>query len=712
MAVTKEPPKKTRRPRGGPRKYETQLESTRNYMRELSHTGRDIGPTASIVNVRRRNSCRLNLKKFCETYLEEAFPLAWSPIHLEMIARMEEAVLHGALYIFACPRATGKTTIARACALWAASYGHCRYVYLIGANVGKAQDSLDSIKTWMRFLPTYIGDFPEISTSIIKLEGQAKRAHGMHQAGVPTAMEWGKDHVSLPTVMSPPNLKGFKGKVAPTSGTRIGVSGLTGDGIRGSLKTLMDGSQLRPDFVLLDDPSTDESAKSPSQNETREALISGAVLGMAGPSKKISAVMPCTVIRQGDLADNLLDRSKHPLWRGTRRRLVDGWPEDRETWELYFEIYRMGALLEPPSTKEANKFYRKNRKAMDKGATATWPARKNDDEVSALQHAMNLYCRDPIVFASEYQNEPLLTDADSEFLTVEEIMDKQHAAKQNEVPLEVETIKCFVDVQKEQFYVQIWGYSARFDGFLLDYFSYPKQPVGYYTKKSIVKTLSGQYPKMGLEGRIYAGLNDLAEVLFAKRWRRLGDGAQMVISRVGIDSRYKTTTIRRFWRDNEQRDKILLCMGAGYGARKKPITQRPVKAGDRKGTHWFYASAKTRAAVRTLEIDTNYWKTFFNLRLCTAINDPGSFSLYKVVTAMEHRMVAEHFVSEYRTMLEGPYGKVDEYAERPGRPDNDFFDCGISCAAVASFDGVKMIGSDTIDKGEEQPAAVDWANWA
>jgi hypothetical protein len=50
--------------------------------------------------------------------------------------------------------------------------------------------------------------------------------------------------------------------MVPTSGSVVGVSGLTGEGIRGSLKTLTTGEMVRPDFVLIDDPQTPESARS------------------------------------------------------------------------------------------------------------------------------------------------------------------------------------------------------------------------------------------------------------------------------------------------------------------------------------------------------------------------------------------------------------------------------------------------------------------
>ncbi|MEO1984754.1 MAG: hypothetical protein ABGZ24_29910, partial [Fuerstiella sp.] len=83
-----------------------------------------------------------------------------------------------------------------------------------------------------------------------------------------------------------------------------------------------DGKAVRPSLVVLDDPQTDESARSLSQCANREAILAGAVLGLAGPGKKISGIMPCTVIRPDDMADNILDRDKHPEWNGERTKMV------------------------------------------------------------------------------------------------------------------------------------------------------------------------------------------------------------------------------------------------------------------------------------------------------------------------------------------------------------------------------------------------------
>lgn len=690
--------------------YARNLASASERGRQISSAGRDIGKIPNIKNVRRRNSTRENLRRFCEVYIPEAFTMRWSDIHLNMIERMEEAVLHGALYGFAMPRGSGKSTVSRAGGLWAISHNHCNYLYMIGANNSKAIDTLDALKTWMRFLPVYAEDFPEIAGPIRAIDGIAIRAKGMISEGDPVLAEWGKELVRLPTVKAPDNLRGFRRQLAPTSGAVIAVSGLTGDGIRGSLKTNRDGSQIRPDFVLLDDPQSDESASSASQNETREKLLSGAVLGMAGPGQSISAVMPCTVIKRGDMVDNILDRSKHPLWRGTRTKMINGWPERMELWEDYFQIYQMNALLEPPDYSQANRFYRRNRAKMDRGAEATWPQRKLANEVSGIQHAMNLYCRDPITFFSEYQNDPMVAQEESEFLNTMQMMEKQHPQGRNKVPLEVETIKAFIDVQKEQFFVVIMGFSDRFDGYVLDYFPFPAQPSEYFTKASLANTLTMNYPNMGLEARIYAGLNDLLDLLFLKSWSREDDGFRMSISRIGIDSRYKTSTLRRVYRDSSYRERLTLCMGIAYGAKRKPITQKVVKAGDRKGSHWFYAHSRN-SSVRTLDVDVSWWKTFIGQRFATALNDNGSFSSFQVSVPQKHRLFAEHLTGEYRVTLEGPYGKADEWDIRPGVQDVDYLDCTVGCAAIASFDGLKMVGADVIERGETQPDPVDWGSW-
>ena len=175
---------------------------------------------------------------------------------------------------------------------------------------------------------------------------------------------------------------------AACSGAAVRVAGITGR-IRGLKHTRPDGKTIRPDLVLIDDPQTDESAASPSQCATREKILSGAILGLAGPGKRIAGLCTVTVIRTDDLADRLLDRTRHPAWQGERTKLVYEWPDADELWGQYAELRREGQRS-GAGTAAADAFYAERQAEMDRGARVAWPARKADDELSAIQHAWNL----------------------------------------------------------------------------------------------------------------------------------------------------------------------------------------------------------------------------------------------------------------------------------------------------------------------------------
>ncbi|UKI33655.1 MAG: hypothetical protein L6W00_09610 [Lentisphaeria bacterium] len=81
----------------------------------------------------------------------------------------------------------------------------------------------------------------------------------------------------------------------------------------------------------------------------------------------------------------------------------------------------------------------------------SWEARFNHDEVSALQHAMNLKFQDEAAFQSEYQNDPLPDDtADDSLLSVDEICAKINGLARRRVPLKCDRLTMFVDVVRQE----------------------------------------------------------------------------------------------------------------------------------------------------------------------------------------------------------------------------------------------------------------------
>jgi hypothetical protein len=284
---------------------------------------------------------------------------------------------------------------------------------------------LDSIKSELENNDRLEEDFSEVCGPVRALEGIHQRAAGQLYRGARTHVGWTAKEIILPTI---------EGSVA--SSAIIKVAGITGR-IRGMKHKRADGKTVRPSLVLLDDPQTDESARSLSQCATREQILAGAILGLAGPGRKIAGLMTLTVVRPADMADRILDREKHPQWQGERTKMMYVFPANEKLWQEYARL-RADGQRNDRGTSEATEFYRVNLLDMDAGAVIAWPARHNPEELSAIQHAMNLKLdQGDAAFWAEYQNQPLAEQTEGEVLSAEVIAAKTNGMKRGEVPVGV-----------------------------------------------------------------------------------------------------------------------------------------------------------------------------------------------------------------------------------------------------------------------------------
>ena len=663
--------------------YEALKERAAARNRALSEAGRDIGELPAVVDAERKAAAERDFQFFCEAYFPMTFHLAWSPDHLKVIARIEQAVLHGGLFALAMPRASGKTCIAECACLWAMLYGHREFVCLIGASEVHAVEMLDSIKMELDGNDLLEADFPEVVHPIRCLDGIANRCSGQLYKGERTHIGWTANEVVLPTM---------PGSLA--SGAIIKVAGITGR-IRGMKYKRADGKTVRPSLVVLDDPQTDESARSLSQCATRERILAGAVLGLAGPGKKISGIMPCTVIRPGDMADNILDRDKHPEWNGERTKMVYRFPANEKLWGKYAEV-RAESLHIHGDMREATAFYEANRQALDEGAEVAWPERFNHDETSAIQHAMNLKLQDEAAFFAEYQNEPLPEKSveDEGLLTAEQIVGKLNGMKRGEVPIGANHLTMFIDVQGKLLFWLVAAWEEDFTGYVVDYGAYPDQKRRYFTLRDAQKTLQHVSKGTGLEGAIYAGLEALSGNHLNREWRR-DDGAHIKIERCLIDANWGTSTdvVYQFCRQSAHAAVLLPSHGRFVGAASMPFVEYKRKRGDRVGFNWRIPNVHGRRAIRHALFDTNFWKSFIHARLAVPMGDKGCLSLFGQ-DAEAHRLLAEHLTAEYRVKTEGRGRVVDEWKMRPDTSENHWLDCLVGCAVAASIQGTVLPGTD------------------
>ncbi len=215
--------------------YAATKDRNRAHAAAISLAGRDIGQLPDPANPARRWKAKTDFRFFCESYFPLTFYLPWSADHLKVIAKIEEAVLHGGLFAMAMPRGNGKTCQAEIACLWAILYGHRDFVSLIGSDEGHAMDMLESIKTELDGNELLTEDFPEVCLPIQSLDGIANRCSGQLYQEERTHIGWTAKDIVLPTLkpvgwLDNPVLRPFVDDdgYSLASGAIVKVAGITG----------------------------------------------------------------------------------------------------------------------------------------------------------------------------------------------------------------------------------------------------------------------------------------------------------------------------------------------------------------------------------------------------------------------------------------------------------------------------------------------------
>lgn len=679
--------------------YDAHREKMAAASRTKSAKGREVGPIPKVVHPKRRAKCAQSLKLFCETYLADRFALEWSDDHVTVLARLEGAILRGGLFSLAMPRGSGKTSMCEAAALWAVLYGHRRFVALVGSSDEAAVELLESIKLLIESNDLLGEDFPEVCHPVRMLEGQTNRANGQTVDQVRTRIGWASKEAVFPTV------KGSK-----ASGSVIQVAGITGR-VRGMKAATADGASIRPDFVIVDDPQTDESAESLGQSAKRERLVTGAVKGLAGPGKTMSMAVPCTVIAPGDLAERLLDRDRNPQFRGERMRMVYAFPERQDLWDRYAEL-RRNSFRAGGEGREATEFYAANREAMDRGAKVAWPARFDPlCEVSGLQAAMNLKIDSPIAFAAEYQNEPLVEALPGmRSLDPDALAARLSGVPRAEVPRECATLTAFVDIGKRVLWYAVAAFDGKFGGSLIDYGPFPAQNRSYFRADDARPTLADAYPDAGSDdARLHLGLRDLTNRVLGTEYRRHETGEPHRVQVCLVDRGWKPEVVHKICRQSAHAAALRPSVGHSVGSTGRPVRQWADAVGEvvsppgQPAWRWGYAKGE-HAIGRRVIFDADQWKGFAADRLTTPAGGFAPLMLPGVPgreSPDAHRMLCDHLGAEFG----GPGRTADtEYEKWQARPnrDNHLWDCVVGCFVAASVAGVRW--SAAVAAGDFDPA--------
>jgi len=661
-------------------RYERHREKSAERQSEQSKAGREIGELPAVVDPARKESCRLNLRLFLETYLSGWFELAWSQVHLKAIEKLQSCALDGGLYCYAMPRGMGKTSLAQGAALWATVYGHRSYVVPIGATQTLADDICESIKEEVEANDILFDDFPEVCYPVRCLEGINQRVAGQTHQGKRTKMELTNGLFVFPTIEG-----------SESSNSCIEAVGITG-AIRGMKRPMKGRKQHRPDFVILDDPQTDESAFSPTQSEWRARIVNGAVLGLAGPRKKIAAVMPCTVIAPDDMCDRLLNPEISPQWSGQRSKMLLSLPTNMDLWDRYAEI-RKQSFIEFSDNRLANDFYAANRSEMDGGAEVSWAERYEPGDLSALQYAMNWRIDRPLSFAAECQQEPLVESLGfgiKEF-DKKELTKRLTGLPRGIVPAECTRLTAFVDIGGEILWYMVAAWNEFFGGSVIDYGTGPAQKSRMFSKRDPRPSLSDVYPGQNSSQRVYSGLSALLPEIFGREYQRQNGGTPLRVERGLIDAGWDEAADAVFRAIVRFPYSIFPSKGFARSTKSLGVNRWKLRPNERGGHYWKITVGEGKRG-RMAVFDTDNWKTFAHAGMSVPVGGNTSITLYGN-DWREHDLLSEHLDAEYAKPQETNNDRYHKWVTRAGGPDNDWLDCLAGCAVAASVTGLKADAS-------------------
>lgn len=456
---------------------------------------------APVADPRRRLAAEADAQVFLETYFAERFFDPWTDDKRAILKAIRYRAQHGGDKAIAAPRGEGKTTIAELeVGVDAIVNGWLKFPLVVAATGPDATRILGNIKREFEFNDILAADYPEVCGPIRDLDGAPQKCGKQKVNGERTRMTWSGEFVQFPMVRLSwcprcywAECRERKGHLeCPSCGhtfqpwmSKASGSVIMCRGLDAAIRGIRVGS-LRPDFCIIDDGETRESAKSEKQIADRIRIIESDLGGLGGGRKRIGRLMLCTVMNSMCVAAQYTDKQQKSSWDGERIGLVKRWPLRKELWEQYIEIRKESQTEGDKQGRAAHRFYIENRAAMDDGVIVSNEFRFSEAiaedgdplEVSTIQHVHNEAADKgwDYVF-NELQNDPQEEEtSDQDKLSPFAVRGSAsgYSGRCNEIPRGVvpdntEWLTAFVDVQHSRLYVVVCAWLDRMRCHVVDY---------------------------------------------------------------------------------------------------------------------------------------------------------------------------------------------------------------------------------------------------
>ena len=617
-------------------------------------------------NPKRREACLADPERFLRTYFEDRYRLAFEKDHHHIIASVVSIAEKGGREAIAAPRGRGKSETVKGMLCYVALKGLSRFMLPIAATTALGERLYQDFKRKLATNELLLEDFPEVCWPVRCLEGAPQRAAKQHVDGELTKIVWTGDYISLPHVPG-----------SPYGGVKMSYYGLDA-AFRG---VNIDGD--RPDFILIDDPETKESAKSQLQIDDRESILDRDIAGLVSQDGHMGIVVLTTVQNCYCLSSKLTDPKIKPAFNGKRFGLIESWPTNLEMWDEYISTRRANQETGDKYGLGAVGYYLANREAMDAGVVMlTSHVNQIEDDAgnptihSAIQQAYNKIADTNLAaFKTEYQNDPdPQEEPDTVGLTAGKVASRISGFLQGTMPTETEHITVGLDIGK---YYSHWAKVA-----------WHGNAIGHVIDYGVMET-----PGMATATDSKAVMAALLPALLQWRTDINADGK---LDFSLVDAGDYTDAVYEFVR---QVGGNPFAASKGWDAGRFRIGK---EAPDRRPFIEAYASKLQTERLWLYNINTEHWKQWVHERFATATFDEnerfndGSLSLFAAPgDRKRHLSFSHHIVAEERREIFTPgKGLVRKWVTLS--KNNHYLDAlALACAAAGCL-GVRIVPRTTM----------------
>lgn len=415
-----------------------------------------------VVDPVRREKCLADPERFLRTYHPDRYSRAFSRLHKRLIDQMYERMEKGGKKAMAAPRRRGKTEITKGMVEYGIFRQFIRFPLVIGATTVLAGRTYQDFRKKLEVNNLLYQDFPEICHPVRELQGAPQRAARQHVDGMLTRIVWtATDYLQLPYVPG-----------SPYGGVKMSYYGLDA-AFRGA-----NIESDRPDFIMIDDPETRESARSIPQIKDRKEILMRDIEGLEGDDDTpLTIVVLTTCQNRYCLSFQLTDIEQQPSYDGERWGWFTKWPKtvDDPTdesklglWSDYITKRRQDQMSGDRFGLNAVAFYILHRHLMDAGCEVIadeFKPRLLDDGTptvySAIQEGFNKIAdTDLASFRTEHMNDPEAEDEIQTLkLTKARVMSRfDRDREQYKIPAATQAVTIGLDLGKylSHFVVNAW----------------------------------------------------------------------------------------------------------------------------------------------------------------------------------------------------------------------------------------------------------------